>query len=682
VFGTNDSDVINVAEGPQSGSDITQGAETFLVSINGFETFEAGNKFELIALGLAGNDRIDLNNLVLPGLDGGARLIGGDGDDHLIGSAADDDLFGNRGDDRLEGEDGNDRLEGGEGDDTLEGGLGDDALVPGPGNNVVDGGGGDDALTLELTDAPEVVTISHDQIVIETPVDGHTVIESIVPTNIDVLNIATRGGEDEVYIHVDSDLFYEVVNVCTGDEEDLVDATFENPAFPTTLNLDGGDPTLADITDTDGGEGAETDDRIGDHLIVRLEGGDDQVDSITEEKIVIGGAQVNHVNFEFKEVLEGRLVDAVSRTRTVAPSRFRFEDKDGDTASVFFRGRGVGTVYRDIMNDTMDGIDRAADIHTIDITGGDPRKTKLMVQVKAPREGGTDGKTSIGSIVGSGHSIMARSSDLVGTIPGVDPDERKGLNLSGQSRHVRLGDIADNLSLNFGGALTGSPMFFFVGAVGKNVSLTSGGVLSNARFNGWGDGGNIAFKRINRMRSDGDFLADVETLRQDFYDRGSRIIQVFDGNVQSNITTDKLTLLQIMSRDRVLRTAEVNVNIISDATSLLGQPGITKFMTKGVNLMNSTVNMKPGVVMSQFQVLPGAGRVGGDLIGTNTINGDLMTAKIGAPGALFDINGTLQKTLTLKCADTDDAVNILDGTDAVVQLDAHGPKARVICRPL
>jgi Ca2+-binding RTX toxin-like protein len=109
VRGTNNSEVLDAADGVTAGVDWVYGDE-------GHDTLR----------GLGGGD-------FLFGEEGRDELHGGAGDDWLDGGKNKDKLFGGADDDRLFGQDGNDELDGGADNDDLDGGEGADMLDGGDG---------------------------------------------------------------------------------------------------------------------------------------------------------------------------------------------------------------------------------------------------------------------------------------------------------------------------------------------------------------------------------------------------------------------------------------------------------------------------------------------------------------------------------------------------------------------
>ncbi len=86
VNANNANNAINYTQGPNSGNEGINFALTGLVSVDEFETIEFTNKEELVINGLAGDDKINLNNPAVPNALGTITVNGGDptASDHLV----------------------------------------------------------------------------------------------------------------------------------------------------------------------------------------------------------------------------------------------------------------------------------------------------------------------------------------------------------------------------------------------------------------------------------------------------------------------------------------------------------------------------------------------------------------------------------------------------------------------
>ena len=114
---------------------------------------ECGDRgqYDSVLMGTNKDDTLDARALegrvILIGLNGDDRLIGGAAGDCLLGGEGKDTLLGGGGDDRLFGGNGKDILVGGAGDDLLNGGNGPDSLDGAEGDDVLDGGAAPDTCT-------------------------------------------------------------------------------------------------------------------------------------------------------------------------------------------------------------------------------------------------------------------------------------------------------------------------------------------------------------------------------------------------------------------------------------------------------------------------------------------------------------------------------------------------------
>jgi hypothetical protein len=115
IEGSGDADVITVQE--QSG--VTKVLIGFGMEL--WQSYPTSQIQTIEVLGLGGDDKIDLSNVMVP-----SRLLGGSGNDYLIGGDKSDVMDGGLGDDQLNGNGGDDYLYGGEGNNSLAGGDGHD----------------------------------------------------------------------------------------------------------------------------------------------------------------------------------------------------------------------------------------------------------------------------------------------------------------------------------------------------------------------------------------------------------------------------------------------------------------------------------------------------------------------------------------------------------------------------
>ncbi len=643
INGTNGSNVVGYETGANSGGPLAGGSQTAQVTVDDLPPVEFANKGELTINGMAGNDRIDLGNAdLLPALSG-TTLNGGLGDDVLIGSGGADTIDGGRGNDLADGEDsadtllggdGNDELLGGDGDDVLLGGDGDDVLSGGAGNDMLNagqggsdnggqtilGGDGQDTAIVMGTDGTDDIELHSDLIV----QDG----KLIEVSGVENFQIDTAGGEDNVQVNVSGDSFGDVM-VDAGAGNDTVGVKLDNPGLATTIAVDGG-----------GSDG-------GDELVIRGIAGDDQFDVIEADKVVFGSTTISSANIDVRQVLEARLIDR--ERNSVESGRIFFLDSDRDLVKVKIRTEGKAMIVRDINNG------RAADIHSIELEDSVDRETVLIVKVKSISG---DGETPIGSIVGTGAMrIKAPQSDLVGSI-----------DLTGGMRLLVVDDIADGVEINVGGA-TGVPTRVVADEVG-DVDLITQGLLRALKVNQWKDG-KIEAKQMGLLLSKGDFGADLENKRVTRKGFGVKLIVVKDGKLTSTIKTDRLGHVRVINGD-----AEVTVNVISDADTLLKLAAVQSLVVRGGDLVNSALNLKSGTFVKKL-TLRAVDGVGGNVVGATTITGDVLKARIGDVDTSFSIDGTLLKRLvtTADC----DADEIAAGTDPLISVMDIAPGAKIVC---
>ena len=140
---------------PITSSSATRNGRVEVVGLPG--TFDTGLFSRVEILGLGGDDRIDLSNLLKPATvdagDGNDVVLGGSGDDSLLGGAGHDTLFGGKGHDTLRGGDGNDYLNGGRDTDQVFGDAGNDQIFAVDQNTeTIDGGDGFDRVKADVDD--------------------------------------------------------------------------------------------------------------------------------------------------------------------------------------------------------------------------------------------------------------------------------------------------------------------------------------------------------------------------------------------------------------------------------------------------------------------------------------------------------------------------------------------------
>jgi hypothetical protein len=269
---TPENNAINYSAGPNSGLVNLlnpAGLLTGLVTVANYEGYEFANKTELIINAGAGDDVVNLNNLLVPA---GLALIivnGGDGSDHVTtseGVAADVQFFGGAGHDRLDasgvqpgftalldGGAGNDVLIGGPGNDTLVGGPGDDTLVSSSGDDNYNGGTGFNTLLVLGTPGNDRID-AHQSAANTLVLDVNGDVRNETVNNMQEVRIKAQAGNDIMRVRV-------------------ADALVANPAASLRFHVLGGPPATGDRL-------AVIDDGLGD-LVIHRQGADGRSGSIT-----------------------------------------------------------------------------------------------------------------------------------------------------------------------------------------------------------------------------------------------------------------------------------------------------------------------------------------------------------------------------------------------------------------
>jgi hypothetical protein len=261
-------------------------------------------------------------------------------------------------------------------------------------------------------------------------------------------------------------------------------------------------------------------------------------------------------------------------------------------------------VFRDIYNG------RASDIHSIILYDTSDLRSRLTVSVRPLR--GSDNETSIGSISGTGmHTIMAPRSDLIGNT----------IDLTGGLRRLTVDDILNGSDINLL-ANSGQPLSLLADQVG-NVNLTTGGFISLMRVSTWVGGTLTASVFGNLFVTNGAFGADLVNTRVNRNGLGLKILAV-NGPVTSNITADRIGIVRVTNGD-----ARLNVNMITDATTLAGRTAFGTLSVVGGDLIDATINLQPDTLLRAVSVTGRRG-VGGNVLGGFNVTGDVGSMSVGA----------------------------------------------------
>ena len=164
-------------------------------------------------------------------------------------------------------------------------------------------------------------------------------------------------------------------------------------------------------------------------------------------------------------------------------------------------------------------------LQKITLHGTDSRSS-LALQVRRDKAG--NGTVSLGALTSDGPGSLRRLDLAKANVVGA------GINIDGTVADLRVGDVADNASLEFTGAAK-DWMTITAGAIGNDVNLTFGGVLTTVRAKGWA-GGTIDVANVGTIDIRGsDFGADLKIDPAKNPNGGFRSIRVTGGNFTGSI---------------------------------------------------------------------------------------------------------------------------------------------------
>ena len=236
------ADELNIF-GDGNADSISSAASAVTVDLS---TVTIGGGFEVLSVhGLAGDDVVDLSNIVFPGA---INILGGDDQDTLTGSAQVDTIFGGSGNDTINALAGNDFIYGGAGNDTITGGVGNDNQFGGTGSDtfvwnngdnddITEGGEGVDIQVVNGAGVGDVFTLSADQ-------TGRAIFQrtnlgpfTISTGDVEQFDVNGLAGADTISVADLTQTDVQVVNVDLGVAADADAVTVEGRTTDDTLSV-------------------------------------------------------------------------------------------------------------------------------------------------------------------------------------------------------------------------------------------------------------------------------------------------------------------------------------------------------------------------------------------------------------------------------------------------------------
>ena len=335
--------------------------------------------------------------------------------------------------------------------------------------------------------------------------------------------------------------------------------------------------------------------------------------------------------------------------KTQRSNAFTFPDADGNLSTVQIAGPGTAGI---VLNG---GATNNADIELLMLQGTDPLRTKVSVKVQSAS--GTDNKTFVGSLRGTGlKSFEAPNSDL-GT---------NGIELTGPQGTLKLHDILDGSHISLGGRAT-DHLKLTANQVG-DVDLTLDGIVDQVVVNSWAGGRLHAGMFGTVQAKQGSFGADLIATGRDA--KGVSINSVtakgaFNGSIMS---PGALTSLSVQNGSLTGRITAGRVGKITvqggdahlDLTTTLAAAALGRsaaldlLKITGGNWLGGTIDLAAGTRAQSISV-GGTRNVGGRVLGPLAIDEllDSFSAGSVADGAElefgavrnFSLNGDLGETV-------------------------------------
>ena len=420
VYGTNNSEIINVLDGVTNGYDIIFGydGDDSIYGLGGNDELIGGAGADALNGGIGSDTASYVYSTagIIASLSYGVGAGGeAEGDtyasiENLTGSIYADALAGNDGNNTLAGASGDDFLDGGDGTDMLWGGLGNDKLKGGGGADWL---GGDEGIdTVSYYESPEGVTVLLNS----------------------ANNIGGWGGDAE------GDIFGDIENI-TGSI--YVDNLWGDDGVNELMGMEGND-TLKGFGGADslhGGNGNDTLAGMDGADVLRGDGGNDALDGGAGADTMLGGTSSDtyYVDNAYDVVTEVAGQGANDRVRTSTSYTLaggseveilETTEPTASTAIVLGGNEYANTIIGNAGNNVIYG---GAGFDTM--VGGDGADVYVWGSITEMGSTGGDNSDTIGS------EFNAAIGDLI-ALNAIDADGNAG---NGDTAFTFIGDVSNQL---------------------------------------------------------------------------------------------------------------------------------------------------------------------------------------------------------------------------------------------
>ena len=419
VYGTNNSETINLLDGVTNGYDVIYGydGDDSIYGLGGNDTLDGGAGADALNGG-TGSDTASYWTATAGIIASLSYGVGAGGDAEGDTYASIENLTGSQFADALVGDDGNNILGGLFGDDFLDGRDGSDMLRAGWGNDTLKGGGGADW----LDGGPEIDTASY----YESP-EGVTVL-------LNVNGVGGAGGDAE------GDTFVEIENL-TGSI--YADSLWGDDGVNEFMGMDGND-TLKGFGGADslhGGNGNDTLAGMDGADVLRGDGGNDALDGGAGADTMLGGTSSDtyYVDNAYDVVTEFAGQGANDRVRTSTSYTLaggseveilETTEPTASTAIVLGGNEYANTIIGNAGNNVIYG---GAGFDTM--VGGDGGDVYVWGSITEMGSTGGDNSDTIGS------EFNAAIGDLI-ALNAIDADGNAG---NGDTAFTFIGDASNQL---------------------------------------------------------------------------------------------------------------------------------------------------------------------------------------------------------------------------------------------